>query len=260
MREPITARYYDLVNTQTDDLDFYVRLAEEGGPICELGAGTGRIAVPIARAGMAVTGVDLSDAMLDRFHARLAGEPEDVRARVEVVRGDIRSWGPDGAFAQVFIPFRVLLALLTREDRTACLRNAWRLLRPGGRLALNVFHPSEAYMRQYSFDAEGSWRETVDRALPEGGHLRQLQSVVFDRLNQRIHVRWLWIERDADGATRVTEEPLELGWVWRDELLLHLELAGFRVETLHGGFDGRPLSEPGQEMVVTARRPGLPLP
>lgn len=173
---------------------------------------------------------------------------------MSVVVGDMRSWGPEGAFQQVFIPFRSLLGLTTRGDRHACLSNCRRLLRPGGRLALNLFHPSMPYMRQFSFEAEGSWREVGSWPLPEGGTLELSQTARYDRLDQRILVRFRWLERRVDGSLSLVEEPLDMAYLWRDELLLHLELAGFSVEHLWGGFDRVPLAAEGQEMVVVARR------
>jgi SAM-dependent methyltransferase len=251
MRTAETARYYDLFHDpQTADVEFYVGLAvEEGGPVCELGAGTGRVAVPIARAGVEITGVDLSVPMLERFEARVAREPEAVRRRVSVAQGDMRSWGTDQAFQQVFLPFRVFLVHLTAADRHRALENCWRLLAPGGRLALNVFHPSAAYMRLFSGEAEGSWRDVGMRALPEGGRLHLAHTARYDTLNKRLEARFRWTEND-----RVTEEAFELGYVYRDELVLHLERAHFAVEQLWGDFARNPLEHEGQEMVVVARK------
>jgi ubiquinone/menaquinone biosynthesis C-methylase UbiE len=237
-----------------DDVALYVDLArEEGGPVCELGAGTGRVALAIARAGIEVVGSDVSEPMLDRFRAKIAAETVDVARRIEAVSGDMRSWGPEGRFRQVFIPFRSFLALLTRQDRHACLQNCHRILRAGGRLVLNMFHPSMAYMRQYSFEAEGSWREAGRWSLPDGGSLELIVTAVYDRLQQRVHARFRWIETAADGSCRTVEEPVEIAYIWRDELLLHLELAGFEVEHLWGGFDRSPLSAEGQEMIAVCR-------
>lgn len=258
MKDRQTAGYYDLAfGGMTEDRDLYVALArEEGGPVCELGAGTGRVALAIARAGVAVAGVDVSEPMLERFRAKLAGESEEVRGRVEVVAGDMRSWGPDGRFAQIFIPFRAFLAMLTREERHRCLVNCHRILRPGGRLVLNLFHPSIRFMRRYLFEQEGMSFDVGSWATPEGGTLELSETSRFDTVQQRIHTRFRWTERRPDGSVRLAEQDHELAYVWRDELWLHLEAAGFEVENLWGGFDRRPLSEEGQEMVAVARKAG----
>ena len=253
MRTPETARYYDLFHEpQTADVEFYVSLAlEEGGPVCELGAGSGRVAAPIARAGVEVVGVDLSEAMLARFRVRVDRESEAVQRRLTVVSGDMRSWGPPASFRQVFLPFRTLLTNLTSADRHRTLANAHRMLVKGGRLALNVFHPSHAFMRRYTGDAEGAWRDTGLRVLEDGTRVHLWQTVRYDTLNKRLHGRMRWVEGD-----RVTEEDLELGYVYRDELVLHLEKAGFAVEQLWGDFRRNPLDHEAQEMVVVARRLG----
>lgn len=253
MNSPETARLYDLLHdTKTDDVDFYVAMAqEEGGPVCELGAGSGRITVPIARAGVMAVGVDLSAAMLDRFKERVLAESERTQRRLQWAEGDMRSWGPDASFAQVFIPFRVFLFNLTSADRHRTLGNVHRILRPNGRLVLNVFHPSNAYMRQFSGDALGSWHEMEERWLADGTRLRLSHNATYDAVNKRVAVRFRWIEDD-----RVTDERFDLGYVYRDELILHLEHAGFAVEAIWGDFQRNPLEHEGQEMVVVARRVG----
>jgi SAM-dependent methyltransferase len=259
MQTAATAYYYDVAfSGMAKDRDFYLSLArQEGGPVCEMGAGSGRIAIAIACAGIEIFGVDISEPMLERFRSKLTRHPAEIAGRAHVIAGDMREWGPDAAVQQVFLAFRSLLALTTREQRHACLTNCFRILRPGGRLALNVFHPSMAYMRQFSFEQEGSWREVGHWPLPEGGTLELVHSAKYDRLEQLIHDRFRWIERTSEGSTKIVEELLELAFLWRDELLLHLEHAGFTIESLWGDFDCSPLRAEGQEMIVVARRPAL---
>jgi SAM-dependent methyltransferase len=144
--------------------------------------------------------------------------------------------------------------MLTRADRHRCLANAHRILRPGGRLVLNVFHPSVSFMRRYQGESEGAFYELGRWDLEDGGRLTALESSRFDTVEQRVHTRLRWIEERPGGGARVTEEDLELGYVWRDELVLHLEAAGFAVEHLWGGFDRAPLTGEGQEMVAVARK------
>ena len=129
------------------DVEWYRRkAADSGGPVLELGAGTGRITIPIAEDGIRVSALDLDAGMLDKLRQKAAALSPDVRARISVHQGDMRSFALGDRFALVVIPFRAFLHNLTRDDQLAALRSAHAHLRPGGELALNVFHPSLEYM------------------------------------------------------------------------------------------------------------------
>jgi SAM-dependent methyltransferase len=124
-----------------DDVPFYVDLAREaaasGLPVLELGCGTGRVTIPIARAGVEVVGLDSSPAMLGIARRKAAA----VGADVTWVEGDMRDFALDQRFGLVIIPFRSFLHLLTDADQEACLACVRRHLIPGGRFALNFFVP-----------------------------------------------------------------------------------------------------------------------
>src|SRR3954453_3817538 len=121
-----------------------------GGPMLELGAGTGRITLAIADDGGEIWALDASRPMLDRLEAKLGSRPEGVRERVHVVQGDMRTFSLDAHFALILIPYRPFLHNVTEADQLACLRQVRRHLRRGGTLALNVFHPSLEFMAKNS--------------------------------------------------------------------------------------------------------------
>ncbi|MDX1664013.1 MAG: methyltransferase domain-containing protein, partial [Candidatus Promineifilaceae bacterium] len=139
------ADLYDYVTPyrRRPDVGFYVEAAQEwGGPVLEVGCGTGRVLIPTARTGLAVTGIDLSPAMLRVCRERLQQEPAAVRDRVQLIRADMRSFALGRTFPLATIPFRPLQHLLAVADQMACLRTIWRHLEEGGRLVLDVFNPS----------------------------------------------------------------------------------------------------------------------
>ena len=124
------------------DIAFYVAAAEEfGGPVLELGCGTGRVLLPTARAGLSIVGLDRSAAMLDICRGKLAGEAEAVRQRATLLAGDMRSFDLGRRFALVTIPFRPFQHLLTVADQLACLDCIRQHLAPGGTLVFDVFNP-----------------------------------------------------------------------------------------------------------------------
>ena len=139
------AEFYDYVPLYEShqSADFYVGLARDcGGPVLELGCGTGRILIPTAREGIAITGVDLSTHMLHICRQKLSQETRDVQARVELFHGDITDFELDDEFKLVTIPFRPLQHLVTPREQLACLSVAHRRLGRGGRLAVDVFSPN----------------------------------------------------------------------------------------------------------------------
>jgi SAM-dependent methyltransferase len=210
------ARLYDPWSASVvEDVDFYVAEAvRAGGPVVELGVGTGRIAVPTALAGVHVIGVDSSERMLDvaREHAASAGVELDLRV------GDMREPPVEGEYPLVTIPFRSLLHMQTDADRRAALRAARALLAPEGRLAFDVFAPGADDIAE----THGRWLER------EPG--------IWERADWDEQTRTLVLRLRGAGA----ESEMSLGWLsvpeWR--ALLHDE--GFAVDALFGWFDRTP--------------------
>jgi len=226
------ARVYDPWSVSvTEDVRFYVDLAlEAGGPVVELGVGTGRIAVPTAAAGVRVIGVDSSAGMLEvcREQAELAG----VAHLLDLRLGDLRDPPVGESVRLVTSPFRSFLHLADDEERLAALRAARNLLVPGGLLAFDVFEPS---------------REDI-----EATHARWLEREpgIFERADWDERARTLTLSvRGEDGATTMT-----LSWISAREWGDLLERAGFAVEGCFGWFDARPYAG-GEDTVWLARRP-----
>ena len=118
---------------------FFVAAAKEsGGPVLEVGSGTGRILIPTAREGIEITGLDLSDHMLDICREALNNEPKDVQDRVTLIKGDMRDFDLKKTFSLVTTPFRPFQHLLTVEDQINCLNSIRRHLNPGGVFILDL--------------------------------------------------------------------------------------------------------------------------
>lgn len=195
-----------------EDISFYVEEAQRsGGPVLELGVGTGRIAVPTAQAGLRVVGVDSSQGMLEL--ARSYAEEAGVSLELHV--GDFREPPVEGPFALVTIPFRSILHMRSDADRRQVIAAVKRLLRPEGRFVFDVFSPSA----QDIADTHGRWLER------EPGIFERAD---WDAASQSLTLRVRGLEASA---------CLELAWLtisqWRE--LLGSE--GFVVEALYGWFD-----------------------
>ncbi len=226
------ARLYDPWSVSvTEDVEFYVDEARAaGGPIVELGVGTGRIAVPIAAQGIRVIGVDSSEGMLDvcREQAELAGVAELLDLRL----GDLREPPVAERVRLAICPFRALLHMPDDAERLRALRSAHELLVPGGRFVFDVFAPGERDIAE----THGRWLERE----PE----------IFERAHWDERRRTLTLSVRATGG----ETTLMLAWISPDEWHALLEQAGFEVEACYGWFDRRPFTG-GEDTVWVARRP-----
>ena len=249
---------YDLVTPPTlqGDVDWYSRLAQRsGGPVLELGAGTGRVSLAIAAAGIAVHALDLDAAMLARLRSKLDAAPADVRSRVTVVPGDMRTFDLAERFPLIICPFRAFLHNVTESDRLACLGRVRQHLVPGGWFAFNVFHPSLTYMAQNAGPLSGVWRWSGTADVPTGGWVVQSESSRYDTVAQVVHSLHRYDVFDASGALeRTSMLRLKLAYLYPPDIRRLLESSGFTDITIHGGFDGRGFTQDGQELVVEARR------
>ena len=215
----------------TEDVDFYVEEAlAAGGDVVELGVGTGRIAVPIAAAGVRVIGVDSSPGMLDICRAR--AEEAGVAALLDLRLGDLRDPPVRERVPLVVCPFRSLLHMLTEGDRRAALAAARRLLVPGGRLVFDVFSPSADDIAE----THGRWLER------EPG--------IYERAVWDVDARTLTLSvRDGTSSSTMT-----LAWLEPAEWDALLRDAGFEILAHYGWFDRRQYVG-GEDTVWVARRP-----
>jgi len=224
------------------DIEFYAELAREAdGLVVELGAGTGRIAIPCAQAGARVWGIDSEPSMLE-----IAGrnaEEAGVTDRLTLVEGDMRDFDVPEPAALVTIPFRTFLHNLTTDDQLATLRACHRALRPGGRLALNVFNPSLTMIARWMGRSERHWEPSNGW----DGYQAQHHYAPSDQVSIT-HMR----VRDQQGKWRKTSFTLR--YVHRFEMEHLLQRTGFQVETLYGGFDRSEFGESSPEMVWVALR------
>jgi SAM-dependent methyltransferase len=236
------------------DLDWYRQKAREcGGPVLELGAGTGRVTLKLAQDGIRVHALDCDGEMLAALRRKVAAEPADVRERIEVIEADMRTFELPRRFALVIAPFRALLHNLTDDDHLACFRRVHSHLRPHGRFAFNVFHPSLEFMSQHAGALAGVWRwgSTTERA--DGTCIVRSDANRYDTVNRRIHSLIRFEEFASDGTlTRTHLHRLELSYLYPSDIRRLLQEAGFRSIDIHGGFDERAFERDTDELVVQA--------
>ncbi|MBK6319641.1 MAG: class I SAM-dependent methyltransferase [Dehalococcoidia bacterium] len=235
------------------DIDFYLELARNApGPALELGCGTARVALPLALEGIHVTGLDLSQPMLDVAKAEAAAT--GAGTTLALVHGDMSNFSLGRQFGLVYIAFRSFMLLTTPDQQRGCLNCVREHLVPGGILAIDIFDPQLDRM------AEGpmpeAWRDLGQVLHPETWNPVRIEATdrTADIVAQVFEETWRFTELDGDGgAIRVEEEVLRMRWTYRNEMRYLLELCGFEVEAEYSDYFGSPPAY-GKEQVWVARK------
>jgi SAM-dependent methyltransferase len=239
------ANLYDLEYPHNYDVPLWLSLAErEGGPIVEWGAGTGRVAILLSEAGFDVTGVELSERMVE------VGRKKG--GTVEWVHGDIRSAKLGRRYSLALCAFNSFLCLLSIDDALAFLRNAREHLETGGLLGIEV----SAFSPEELVDPPGGpeLRHDFTRELPDG-RLDRFSVSRYDAASQLLGMRLFYELYGPSGEQRDRRaHDLTIRVVGRGELELMLRLAGFEVEAVYGGFEGEPFAAGSDHLIVLARR------
>jgi SAM-dependent methyltransferase len=246
-----------------DDVRFYRMLADErGGPVLDLGCGTGRLMVPLLGDGHVVIGVDHAPAMLARAAARVARLRAAARRRALLVRGDLRALAFAPRFAFAIAAFHGVQHLVTDADLLAFLRRARAALIPGGWLAFDVFAPDPAFLaRVRAAGPERRWSRTLFRHPLTGAREVYTASYVVDARRRTLLTTFHYQPVDARGRARGPERHARLCHRQLDPASVadFLTRAGLELLQRWGDFRGAPLDtqdlpHPSEQHVYLARR------
>ena len=253
---PLVARLYDQVIPYRGrpDLKLFVEAAvESGGPVLEVGCGTGRVLLPTARAGVSITGLDLSEYMLDVCRLKLQNEPRGVQERVELIQGDMRSFDLGKKFNLITTPFRPFQHLITTEDQICCLENIHRHLKPGGTFILDIFNPSLEGITADNLGQEvGAEPEFTT---PDGIKVRRFNKTIRrDHFKQVLDVELIYYLTHPDGREERIVHAFQMRYLFRYEAEHLLARCGFEVLNLYADYEKNPngSSYPG-ELIFFAR-------
>jgi ubiquinone/menaquinone biosynthesis C-methylase UbiE len=245
------AAFYDWENRQTmgrRDVRFWQSMARQhGGPVLELGCGTGRVSFPVARTGAPLVGIDRSDQMLAYARRRLR------RARLapslHLVRGDIRAlpFTPGAPFRLVMAPYGILQSLIDDDDLAATLRSVAAVVRPRTVFGIDLVTdvPSwEEYRRRVRM-----------RGIRRGGSRITLVESVRQDPRQRLTVfEQEYTSQKPDGRKEVRRFELAFRTLALPEMVSRLDSAGFEVEAVLGDYAGRPWDIRADVWLILARR------
>jgi SAM-dependent methyltransferase len=250
------ADYYDespVVSGRLQDVAFYRGAARDfGDPILELGCGTGRITMELADAGKRITGLDLSERMLERAVKKRAALNKEARERVHLVQGDMTRFDLGEKFRLVIIPFRPFQHLLEVRQQIDCLVCVGKHLAPGGRLILDVFQTDAERMHD-----PVHMREILvtDYKTTDGRQVRISERVAaFHRAEQRNDVEMIFSVKHRDGRQERLVFAWPLRYYFRYEVEHLLSRCGFQVATEYGNFDRTPILDDSPEMIFVAER------
>jgi SAM-dependent methyltransferase len=233
------------------DVTFYRELANQrrADRILELGAGSGRVTIPLARDGHQVVAVDQSKAMLGKLRQRVAALPSAAADRIRVVEGDLRDFTVGGKFPLVIAAFNVLEHLYTRSELDACLRRVAAHLAPGGAFAFDVQLPDLEWLTR---DPNKRWAKTRFTDPTTGRAMFYSTNHDYDPVGQIALIRLYYEPVDGKGPTKIVKLsqrkffPAEL-----EALVAH---AGFRVTERYGDFSRRPLDGTAESQVLVCER------
>jgi trans-aconitate methyltransferase len=231
------------------DVTFYRELAKRvtetvAGPILDLGCGSGRVTVPLARDGHHVHGIDQSDSMLAKLRARIAQLPAAAAQRITAAPGDLCTFEAPGRYALAIAAFKVLEHVYTRGELHACLQRVAAALAPDGLFAFDVQMPDLAWLIR---DPAKRWAKTRFTEPTTRRAMFYSTNHDYDPVGQIANIRIYYDPVDGKGPTRIVKLsqrkyfPAEL-----EALVAH---AGFRMLDRYGDFGGGPLG-PGSESQI----------
>ncbi|HEV7810920.1 MAG TPA: class I SAM-dependent methyltransferase [Candidatus Limnocylindrales bacterium] len=249
------ARLYDLdLAEDPGDEDLLVALAQRtGGPILELGVGTGRVAAVLATEGHEVVGVDIDPAMLERARARLAGATARARGRVELVEGDLLDLRLErsGSFRLAFIALNTLFLLATRDRQRSAVTSLAAHLAPGGLAVVDIWLPDTDDLARF----DGRLMLEYERIDPETSRMvTKIAAARHDPATNVIDLTSIYEEgQPGEAPVRWTRHDA-LRLVGADELRSLAEDAGLVVEQLAGGYDLEPFGPGSERAILIARK------
>jgi SAM-dependent methyltransferase len=251
------AELYDAVYAECADIAFWQAVvpAVSAGPLLELGCGTGRVLLPLARAGHEVVGIDLSEPMLARGRAKLQAEPPAVRDLVTLLEGDMTSFDLGPRFAQIYCAFGSFHHLRTVEEQLACLERCSNHLLPGGTLVLDLINPDPAPSSAAGDESAVNGTSPGTAEWTGGREVRSWATVLgCNRSLQCNDCEVTYEIVEADGTSRRLTETFPMRFVFRYELEHLLARTGFRIAALYGDYDRSPRADESPGMIVVAER------
>lgn len=230
------------------DVDFYLKKCKQARHVLELGVGFGRVAAPLVRAGVPVTGLDTHAGLLELAACEMARDAS--AATFEVHAADMRSFEFARRFDRILIPYSGLFCLLDAEGVQACLARCRQHLTPDGRLLFDVYEADSFHAACEPYDFDESLREPVVDVVDGAKRLSVFEASRWDKPAQRLDISYEYV--DEQGRVVHTSLVRQRYWLL-DQFEPTLAEAGFAIEAIHGGFAAEPPGPDAEVIVVEAK-------
>ena len=249
------ARYYDQIHSSlTADLPFILQLAQgNGGPILDLGCGTGRLLFPLAQAGFQIVGVDNSPQMLAIANKRLAAQPEKVRALVTIWEKDMRNLAlvhTEAKFTLALFSFNTLLHMREGEI-VELLKRVADLIASGGKIFIDLENP---FLLAETIDQNKAIFETSFMDEATSKPVEQWSQTSLDSIAQTLTVMWQFRTNEKESGTQTVK--IVYHYLYPHQIVLLLQKAGFRLLRISGNYEGEPFQEDSERLLLLADLPG----
>lgn len=248
----LIAKYYDLLyGNVEDDLSMWQALAQDvDGPLLEIGCGTGRLLLSLAKAGYTLTGIEISDVALETTRARI--EAGGLANQITLQQADMRNFDlPQKNFGLALVSLNTFMHLHTIDNQLTTLKCIHRHLKPDGLLVIDLFHPDPAMLaevdgRLYFED------ELIDQTSGRIVQWYWRHDIELDK--QMRHLTYVLDEIDAEGVVHRAQIPFSLRFFYRYEMELLLRIGGFTVETIFGSYELESFHSHSPRMIILARK------
>jgi len=244
---------YDIeYNNIVEDVPFYIELFRDiEGSILELGCGTGRLLIPLARENHKVTGLDISQKMLDIARKKISAEPLEIVERISIVKGDMRNFELETLFGGVLIAFNSFMHLLTIEDQDRCLEGVYKHLLHRGRFIISVANMSPEVLESHK---ESYYHNSLFWIDKWKSYLQKYETRLIDPVHQIIKLNVFYDLIDRYGRiTRYVREML-LRYFTRYEMERMFIMHRFKIEALYGDYDFSSFREDSPYMIWVLER------
>jgi len=245
------AGFYDYEQKEfTKDISFYAGYAKKcGGEVLELGCGTGRVMIPLAKEGITVTGLDASAEMLNIARMKINSD-ETIKKSSTLVQGDMKSIRLNKKFSLIYIAFRSFQYLLTKADQIACLKCVHDHLSDNGLFVLDLFAPLHGLLAQEKRGVDlGKFYDEENNV-----YVVRRAEDTYDLAKQTLHEDRYYEWTDNAGEFHRHVWTFEMGYLFRYEAELLLEKCGFRIEDVYGDFDKSPYDYYSGEQIFVVRK------
>ncbi|MBT7616983.1 MAG: class I SAM-dependent methyltransferase [Calditrichaeota bacterium] len=236
--------------------EFYIQEAQQlGSPILELGSGTGRLLIPVAKSGSEIHGLDLSEDMLNITRGKIEKLDDATQKRIHLTQGDMRDFKFEQRFKLITIPFRAFLHILTVEDQKKTLQNILEHLAEDGKLILDAFDPKLELINSNLGYQSSRLKQMTELVHPvSGNQVFVWYSTTYNLEDQLINEIWIYEEIEDDGnVIRRQYVPLKVRFVYRYEMQHLLDLCGFKIDALYGNYNREDYFHGGEQIWVCSR-------